>query len=154
MDHSEHALVLLSEPSDGPSDPHIILRQATQADVAVVARLLEAGFGEPVSDPAGALGDGGDLTLVIELEGESGGTVRVGTDGDQTGIYGFVVHPAHQGRGIGRDVLRRLCTDLRAGGSERVGLEVAIDNTRALELYTSIGFTNVITEDYYRLLVR
>jgi ribosomal protein S18 acetylase RimI-like enzyme len=33
----------------------------------------------------------------------------------------------------------------------RVGLEVAVENERALGLYTSIGFRPVTTEDYYAL---
>jgi len=32
-----------------------------------------------------------------------------------------------------------------------VHLEVATDNDRALNLYTSLGFQPVITEDYYAL---
>ena len=63
----------------------------------------------------------------------------------------FAVDPHWQGRGIGRDVLRRLCLYLRAGGMRRVQLEVEVDNDRALELYTSIGFIQRSTEDYYAL---
>ena len=66
-------------------------------------------------------------------------------------MHGFVIDPAHQGRGIGRDVLRRACVELRARGASRVALEVAVENERALGLYTSIGFQPVLTEDYYRL---
>jgi ribosomal protein S18 acetylase RimI-like enzyme len=48
-------------------------------------------------------------------------------------------------------VLRRVCQQLRAQGAQQIGLEVAVDNDRALGLYTSIGFTPVTTEDYYVL---
>ena len=54
-------------------------------------------------------------------------------------------------RGIGRDVLHRLCRSARADGATSVHLEVATDNGRALHLYTSLGFTPVTTEDYYAL---
>jgi len=40
---------------------------------------------------------------------------------------------------------------LRAEGAQRIGLEVAVNNDRALGLYTSIGFTQATTEDYYAL---
>jgi ribosomal protein S18 acetylase RimI-like enzyme len=40
---------------------------------------------------------------------------------------------------------------LREEGAARVHLEVSVDNDRALGLYTSIGFTQMITEDYYAL---
>ena len=66
-------------------------------------------------------------------------------------MYGFAVEPVRQGRGIGRDVLRRVCHRLRDEGAPRIGLEVAIENDRALSLYTSLGFARVTTEDYYAL---
>lgn len=64
-------------------------------------------------------------------------------------MYDLAVDPAWQGRGIGRDVLRRVCLLLREEGAQRIGLEVAVDTDRALGLFTSIGFTEVATEDYY-----
>ena len=74
---------------------------------------------------------------------------RVGDQG--AGIYGFAIDPLWQGRGIGRDVLRRVCRQLREEGIRRIGLEVAVDNDHAVGLYTSLGFTLVTTEDYYAL---
>jgi ribosomal protein S18 acetylase RimI-like enzyme len=90
---------------------------------------------------------------VIELDNSVVGTVRLSGEGDAGTLSGFVVDPAWQGRGIGRDVLRRVCHQLRAEGVQRIGLEVAVDNEPALGLYTSIGFTEVTTEDYYALRV-
>jgi ribosomal protein S18 acetylase RimI-like enzyme len=149
LEHSEHALVLLGDPDDGPSDPRVTLRTAGPDDAAVVGRLLEDAFGHPATGLAALLGSEEERTLVIELDGAPVGTVRLTADGEQGGVYGFAVDPAHQGRGIGRDVLRRVCRLLRAEGARRVGLEVATDNDRALGLYTSLGFTDVSTEDYY-----
>jgi ribosomal protein S18 acetylase RimI-like enzyme len=151
LDHAEHALVLLTEPTEGPSDPRVTLRRAGADDARVLRRLLEAGFGHPAPDPAALLGTEDEPTLVIEWDGTPVGTVRLRRDGESAGVYGFVVDPAHQGRGIGRDVLRRVCRDLRAAGARRVGLEVEVDNDRALGLYSSVGFTGVTTEDYYAL---
>jgi ribosomal protein S18 acetylase RimI-like enzyme len=91
---------------------------------------------------------------VVELEGHVVGTVRLTLDEETGGVYGFAVDPAWQGRGIGGDVLRRVCRQLRHEGAQRVHLEVAVDNDRALGLYTSIGFTQVSTEDYYALSLR
>jgi ribosomal protein S18 acetylase RimI-like enzyme len=90
-------------------------------------------------------------TLVVERDGELIGTVRLVPEGDRAGVYGFAVHPGHQGRGIGRDVLHRVCRTARAAGAGAVHLEVATGNDRALRLYTSLGFRPVITEDYYTL---
>lgn len=151
LDHSEYAMTLLGAPSAGPRDPRVSLRRATLADGAEVARLLMVGFGHdrPI-DPERYESDA-EPTLIVLFEGLTVGTVRISHDGEQGGVYGFVIDPQWQGRGIGRDVLRRVCDRLRDDGARRVGLEVLVENERALGLYTSIGFTEVTTEDYYAL---
>ena len=153
LEHSEHALVLLSSPSDGPADPAITVRTATEADAAEVTRLLTTAFGKPparVLDLPAKTNKSG--TLVVELAGSVVGTLRLTRESDEVaGIYGFAVDPPWQGRGIGRDVLRRICHELRDEGVHRIGLEVAVDNDHAMGLYTSLGFTPVTTEDYYAL---
>lgn len=150
-DHSEHALVLDGPPADGPSDPRVTLRPAGPADAAETARLLQDAFGHVsghVPDPAVPASE---RRLVIEYDGVVVGTVRLTVEQDRGGVYGFAVDPARQGRGIGRDVLRRVCERLRAEGVATVGLEVEVENDRALGLYTSLGFVRVTTEDYYAL---
>ncbi len=151
LEHSEHALVLLGAPTDGPHDQRIELRTATRADTPDLTRLLMAAFG---STPPGLFdrpSNDSERTLMVEFEGTVVGTVRVTRDGNTAGIYGFAVDPAWQGRGIGRDVLRRVCRELRAQHIAHIGLEVAVENDHALGLYTSLGFTRMTTEDYYAL---
>lgn len=152
LDHSEHALTLSGAPTEGPRDPALNLRTASSADVPLVSRLLEAGFGSPTPDDlVGRLDSPHRRTLVIELQGSAVGTVMVTRDGPDAGIYGFVVDPRWQGRGIGRDALRRACEELRRDGARRIRLEVAVENDRALALYTGLGFEPVTTEDYFCL---
>jgi ribosomal protein S18 acetylase RimI-like enzyme len=152
LDHSEHALVLDGEPADGPTDPAVSMRPATGADAPAMASMLTEAFGGTPADVVDrepqAHDDG---TLVIEKGGQVVGHVRITLDGTVGGVYGFVVEATRRGQGIGRDVLRRVCRQLRAEGAERVALEVEVDNEHALGLYTSLGFRPVTTEDYYRL---
>ena len=149
LEHSEHALVLLEAPTEGPTDPRLTLRTATLADASELSRLLAAAFDEPAIDLADRLAEDSARTVVVELDGAAVGTIRVTRDDDTAGIYGFAVDPAWQGRGIGRDVLRRVCRELRDEGIRRIGLEVAVENDHALGLYTSLGFNQTTTEDYY-----
>jgi ribosomal protein S18 acetylase RimI-like enzyme len=152
--HSEHALVLSGEPTSGPHDSALSVRPATAADIPVVSHLLEVGFGEPAPDDlAGRLNSTHGRILVVEVDGSAVGTLSLAREGGDAGIYGFVIDPSRQGRGLGRDALRRVCEQLRADGARRVGLEVAVDNDRALALYTSVGFMPITTEDYYALPV-
>jgi ribosomal protein S18 acetylase RimI-like enzyme len=149
LDHSEHHLVLSGEPTAGPTAPEISLRLATAADEQLVAALLDRGFGWSGPDD---LGDRLKRTAVIELSGAVVGTMFIERDDEEEGsIFGFVVEPSLQGRGIGRAALRQACEQLRADGARRVSLDVDVANDRALGLYTSIGFTPVTTEDYFAL---
>lgn len=152
LDHSEHALVL-----EGPPAPArrtgATLRRATIADAAAVSRILAAAFDEPEREVRPLITDDDDATLVVELDGKTVGTVRTSLHDGVGGVYGFAIDEAHRSRGIGRDVLHRVCEQLRADGAARVGLEVEVDNDRALELYTSTGFVPTTTEDYYALAV-
>jgi ribosomal protein S18 acetylase RimI-like enzyme len=151
LDHSEHAMALVDDPAPGPSDPRTRLRPAGASDGAELSRILETAFGHPVPPLDPETDSAAGRTLMVEVEGEAIGTVRLTRDGDAAGVYGLAVDPAWQGRGIGRDVLRRVCVQLREEGACRIGLEVLVDNDRALGLYSSIGFTAVAIEDYYDL---
>jgi len=152
LDHSEHHLVLSGQPASGPRNPEVTLRPATIADVPLVVSLLEQGFGWSGPDD---LGDRLERTALIELGGAVVGTMFLERDDDEeASIFGFVVEPPLQGRGIGRAALRQACEQLRANGARRISLDVDVDNDRALGLYTSIGFTPVTTEDYFALPLR
>jgi ribosomal protein S18 acetylase RimI-like enzyme len=152
LDHTEHALVLVGDPTSGPHEPAVDLRPANETELPLVARLLEAGFGLPAPEGfADRLDSPRDRTVLVELSGSPVGTLCLRRTGDNAGIYGFVIDPAWQGRGIGRAALTRACQQLRADGARRIGLEVDVENDRALTLYTSVGFTPVTTEDYFAL---
>jgi ribosomal protein S18 acetylase RimI-like enzyme len=151
VEHSEHALVLDGVPQASPRDPEISLRSATAADAPRLSSLLAAGFGHAPDDLAADMANDTGSTIVVMRGGDTVGTLRLSHDGDVAGIYGFVVDPALQGRGIGREVLGRVCAQLQEEGARQVRLEVAVDNDRALGLYTSLGFTRTQTEDYYQL---
>lgn len=155
LEHSEHALRLLDLSNDVPADPLVTIRAATAADLPAVREILGRAFGEEAPASYGVRADrpatvDPDL-LVIERGGAPIGTVRVNHEKDGAGVYGFAIHPDHQRRGIGRDALHRLCRRALAGGATAVHLEVATENERALNLYTSLGFAPVTTEDYYAL---
>jgi ribosomal protein S18 acetylase RimI-like enzyme len=150
LEHSEHALVLVGEPAEGPTNPQISLRKATPADAVQISALFTA-VGWPPPDVLGRQVSTFAGTMLIEAAGSLIGTVRVERENDTGAVYGFAVDPAWQARGVGRDVLRRVCRQLRADGVHQVRLEVTVENERALGLYTSIGFTPTTAEDYYAL---
>ena len=152
-DHSEYALRLDGPPAVGEIRSDVRLRAATPADVEPMSAILTACFGFAPFDPDSTLDTERGSTLIIEQQGALVGTIRLtwDADADAGGVYGFAVDPSCQGQGIGRAALRHACLALRSRGAQRIGLEVAVENDRALGLYTSLGFTRVTTEDYYAL---
>lgn len=160
-DHSEYALRLDHSPtsdaptSDSPTDGRIQdgiqLRAARPADIAPMTVILAECFGFTPAESDFDFDADRNSTLIIERQGQTVGTLRLSLDGAAGGVYGFAVDPAFQGQGIGREALRQACVQLRARGADHIGLEVAVENERALGLYTSLGFTRVTTEDYYAL---
>lgn len=73
------------------------------------------------------------------------GLARIGREAE---VHTLAVDPAHQGRGIGRALLRAL---LEHATGTTVFLEVRTDNESALALYRSEGFAVVGTRrGYYR----
>lgn len=150
--HSEHSLVLPAGPAYAPEVPGLRVGPATAADAEVVGRLLQAASGGPPARLAEQLADPAERTLVARLDGHAVGTLRLTREDDgSAGIYGVAVDPVVQGRGIGRDLLRRACLLACEEGARHVHLEVAVDNARALGLYTSLGFVPDTTEDYFSL---
>jgi ribosomal protein S18 acetylase RimI-like enzyme len=55
------------------------------------------------------------------------------------------VHPAHQGRGIGRRMIESALSEFRRLGFKSITLAVTSANTNALHLYESIGFRTIHT---------
>ena len=153
LDHSEHALMLRGEPADGPSDPLLSMRVAERHDVPAIMALMSAGFGFAPPDTAQRIAEEGVRVYVFERDGQVVATLRASLTDQTGGVYGFAVDPRLRGRGIGRDALRRTCRDLRERGARTIGLEVEVENERALHLYTSLGFEPVITEDYWAIRV-
>jgi ribosomal protein S18 acetylase RimI-like enzyme len=154
LEHSEHALILDQRPPEGPADPRISIRSASREDFEELSELIMAGFGHPAQHPHEFDRIGRSRTVIVELGRVTVGTVRLTLDGLRGGVYGFTITPELRGRGIGRDVLRRVTTGLFDAGATTVALEVAVENDHALGLYQSLGFKQVSTEDYYELMVR
>ena len=92
---------------------------------------------------AARLDDGGAETLVGYA-----GLALMGTDAE---VHTIGVDPAHQGRGIGRALLRALLEAADAAHAT-VFLEVRTDNEAAHALYVSEGFAVVgLRRRYYTL---
>ncbi len=86
----------------------------------------------------------GQTTVVVQsTDGGAIGYIRYGTDPTDARnghVYGLYVHPAHNRRGYGRQLLERALADLAHKGYDIVTLWVFEDNEAARKLYTAMGF--------------
>lgn len=65
-------------------------------------------------------------------------------------VVGFYVRPPWQGRGVGKAFILAVAEQARAAGAVGLVLTVAPDNTRAMELYQSVGFVDEgCTPEFY-----
>ena len=66
-------------------------------------------------------------------------------------LSGICTHPAHRGKGLASDVIGHLVRCHRRDGL-RSWLHVGAPNTRAIDLYTSLGFQRVRTVMLHRIV--
>ncbi|MCL6459449.1 MAG: GNAT family N-acetyltransferase [Gorillibacterium sp.] len=151
---SEHQM----EWQEGPVDEveGFTLRQATADDFDMRVRLSVTAFGVDEED-AQAMerridGEKDTNLLMIDVNEKTVGKLRVNREAGQAWIYGFVILPEHQGKGIGRKVLNRVIKDQSLAGHS-IHLEVETNNDHALGLYQSVGFKAISAQDYYIYLL-
>lgn len=137
-------------PLEEPND--VLLRQATEEDYEMSVRLSVTAFGLEEDDARAMeshhFADNTDM-LMIDVNEETVGKLRVSREDGQAWIYGFSILPEYQGRGIGRKALRQVVKEQSSAGFT-VHLEVETRNDHALRLYESVGFEAVHVQDYYK----
>lgn len=130
----------------------LTLRQAEVDDLDMRIRLSVEAFGMSREDAQSMersfKKEGNTNMLMIDVNGQTVGKIRVSQKDGQAWIYGFSILPEHQGKGIGRNVLRRFIKDQSSVGHS-VHLEVETKNDHALGLYKAVGFQIVHSQDYY-----
>jgi [ribosomal protein S18]-alanine N-acetyltransferase len=132
------------------------IRQFTPEDLPAIAEIqkqvLPAG-GWAEADYLRLLQTGGLILLAEPSEGGAstvgGYAVAIQTEGEAE-ILSLAVAEAYQRKGIGRELLKQICAELRRRGVRRAYLEVRASNRAAIELYASVGFRlHHVRPNYY-----
>ncbi|MBN3555694.1 GNAT family N-acetyltransferase [Fictibacillus nanhaiensis] len=141
----------LVEPVEG-----ITLRQAKVDDLDMSIRISIEAFGMTREDATSMERsfhkERPTDMLMIDVNEETVGEIRVSRKEGEAWIYGFSILPEHQGKGIGRKVLRQVIKEQSSAGFS-VHLEVETKNDQALGLYKAVGFKVVHSQDYYTYLL-
>ena len=137
----------------GTADTHdlIELRPMMEADLdRVVANELHA-YGFPWS--RGIFSEcleAGNECWVACIAGDVIGHAVLATGAGESHLLNVCVQRSLQGRGYGRELVLQMLARARAGGADALFLEVRPSNVVAIQLYDTLGFTEVgVRRDYY-----
>ena len=116
-----------------------------EAHVAAVAELEQACFSAPWSEASvrEELTNPLSLWLVALAGGQVAGYVGSQTVLDEADMMNLAVAPRHRRQGIARQLVEALGDALQAQGVQSLTLEVRASNEAAIQLYRSLGFTQV-----------
>jgi ribosomal protein S18 acetylase RimI-like enzyme len=146
---SEHQMKWNSHIRSKSVRDDVVIKEAQAGDLEYIIQMDAQGFGMSESEARTMYSSGAEKGhYIVYANNVRAGKLRVIVDDKASWIYGFVVTPSMQGKGIGQAVLVRLIQQEAAKGQD-VLLEVALENAHALKLYTSVGFDQFSTQDYY-----
>lgn len=132
------------------------VRTATAADAAAVVALERDNLGvDAWSEGLVVDGIGGGLPtvsyLVAERDGVVVGHAVASVVADIAELQRIAVDPAHRRTGLATELVDAVAAHARAGGADRLLLEVREDNVGALAFYAARGFVEVDRRRrYYR----
>jgi ribosomal protein S18 acetylase RimI-like enzyme len=111
---------------------------------AVVALWRACGLTRPWNDPHKDIARKRvvqrEMFLVGELEGRVIATAMAGYDGHRAWMYYLAVDPAHQGRGFGTLLVRRIEEEMLVRGCPKVSLLVRSTNEQVRAFYRKLGY--------------
>lgn len=90
---------------------------------------------------------GASHVIAVHDAGTLVGLARVVGDGVSVAvIQDLIVHPGHQRRGLGRELLRRVLDVTRDVRQTYITTDAAVDNRHVVRLYEEHGFTHLEDE--------
>ncbi|MHA1462907.1 MAG: GNAT family N-acetyltransferase [Candidatus Heimdallarchaeota archaeon] len=125
------------------SGPIIEIRKVMKKDLKEIQYICEKCFpGDDVFEIAETLFEAEHYYVALEpISKEIVGFVIFGIYSIETAhIMIFAVHPAHQQKGIGSEILVFTLDEISKSPISRVRLEVKIDNKQAIQFYEKRGF--------------
>ncbi|RKQ40011.1 ribosomal protein S18-alanine N-acetyltransferase [Enterobacter sp. R1(2018)] len=90
------------------------------------------------------------FNLRLDVDGEMAAFAVTQVVLDEATLFNIAVDPAYQRKGLGRQLLEHLISELEARDVLTLWLEVRASNTPAIALYESLGFNEAtIRRNYY-----
>ncbi|PLR94612.1 GNAT family N-acetyltransferase [Bacillus sp. T33-2] len=155
--HSEYEMYLKGQPAQQQSA--LSFRKATNADAMEIARQNAIYFNDEQEvevNPEDLImpeeeEKRGMTAYLAEMDGQIVGKVNLQLTSKLGAIFGLGVLPEHRRKGFGREILLMGVGKLKEANAKEIMLQVAAENSNALNLYKSCGFVETSTMDYYDL---
>ncbi len=158
---SEYEMVLTDFQERQSFDERLTFHKAESSDLATVVKIQSASFQTPEDATARRVlyhAQDPHRSYYLFTYGEDGtgcrepvGSMRLDHGDETVGIFAVGILPGYQGRSYGRQMLEEAIRIIRSYSRKPIFLFVNIENTRAVRLYRSCGFTIKTTYDYYLL---
>jgi ribosomal protein S18 acetylase RimI-like enzyme len=161
--HSEYEMFLKKDiPAQNPCEG-ITFRKATNADAREIARQNAIYFNDEYNENDFEDIEAEDMILpeeeekrgmtsyLVEKDGQIIGKVNLQLTSKLGAIFGLGVLPEHRRKGYGRALLLMAVEKLKEANAKEIMLQVAAENSNALNLYKSCGFVETSTMDYFEL---
>ena len=132
----------------------IRLAQPDDATVLAISEILvnsRAWRASQFAEACSGVEQATESALVLEAEAGVCGFIVVSRVLDEACIHNLAVHPAQQGKGMGRYLVTNALDSMRRHGACRCLLEVRASNTAARGLYGALAFElDGVGKNYYR----
>ncbi|MEL3974585.1 GNAT family N-acetyltransferase [Rossellomorea oryzaecorticis] len=139
-----------------PLSENVRTRKMLEDDIPYCIKLDIECFGQSRSDAESMLieciKEKNQRSLMIEVDGNTVGKIRMQRMQNQSFIYGFAVDTQLQGKGIGRKALSYTVRE-ESKWTQDIFLDVAATNSKALKLYEKSGFKTIYSQDYYQFKI-
>lgn len=131
----------------------ISLRKATNEDVKEIKKLNTVLFGDVKNEEILLENEERNniITYLIELDKKVIGKIKVEREEKSAFVSGFGIYPEFRSKGYGRQALTETLDIINKGHIYDIGLDVAIENKKALNLYKSCGFEEQSLMNYYEI---
>lgn len=156
LDHTEYSLKFHTEDSAILSEADFTLElceaSADELDTltALSAKVFDKSEEDEKSFVTSAFAAENRTQFVAKLEGKPIGMVSTGDEQGDVTIYGVGILPEYRGKGYGRQMLTLALKTLLGKGYQNIRIDVDSTNDAAHKLYSSSGFAEESTVDYYR----
>lgn len=135
----------------------IVVRDMVDDDIDAVIRVWQAsGIVRPWNDPVKDIGfarrDAHSTVLVGDLAGRIVATAMVGEDGHRGWVYYLAADPNHQGKGLGRTIMKAAEAWLAKCGVWKVQLLVRDDNAAVKQFYEHLGYRDTRSTCFQKII--